>query len=183
MNERSDAVESVFLGIGANLGDRRAAIDEAVARIDRIDDVRVVRLSTVRETEPVGGPTQGRYLNAACEIATRLSPHELLDHLLAIESAMGRVRDVRFGPRTIDLDILVFGDRRIADSRLEVPHARMCERAFVLEPLAEIAPDRRHPVAGGSFAELWDAWRRDRARGIPDAELDAGGGHEDDSAS
>ena len=134
-----------YLGLGSNLGDRRANIEEAVRRLNDTAGVRVTRVSSMYDTEPVGGPPQARYLNAACEVETELTPHELLRAALAVEDAMGRTREVHWGPRNIDIDILLYGELVIQDEELTVPHPRMTERAFVLRPLADIAPRVRHP--------------------------------------
>jgi 2-amino-4-hydroxy-6-hydroxymethyldihydropteridine diphosphokinase len=158
---RQDAADggvSVLVGLGSNLGERRGNIERAVERLAALPGVRWLRLSSLRETEPLGGPPQGAYLNAAGELSTTLAPLDLLAAIERIEAELGRVRGeraVRWGPRTIDIDILVFGDRVIDHPRLQVPHPRMLERPFVLEPLAEIAPGRRHPVDGRTFRELW----------------------------
>ena len=134
-----------YLGLGSNLGDRRANIEEAVRRLNDTAAVRVTRVSSMYDTEPVGGPPQPRYLNAACEVETELTPHELLRAAFAVEDAMGRTREVHWGPRNIDIDILLYGELVIQDEELTVPHPRMTERAFVLRPLADIAPHVRHP--------------------------------------
>jgi 2-amino-4-hydroxy-6-hydroxymethyldihydropteridine diphosphokinase len=146
---------SVLIGIGSNLGDRAANIRRGLALLERPPDVEIVRLSSVRETEPVGGPPQGRYLNAAAEARTTLAPLPLLDALLEVEAAVGRVRSVPNAPRELDLDLLLYGDRIIDLPRLQVPHPRLLERAFVLEPLAEIAPERLHPRTGASLHHHW----------------------------
>ena len=137
-----------MLGIGSNLGDRRRHLTDAVARVAAIEGVDVVTVSTTIETQPVGGPPQGDYLNGAVEVISRLDATDLLRELLRIESVMGRVRGERNGPRPIDLDLLLFGDAILRLPGLEVPHPRLLERRFVLEPLAEIAPARVHPVTG-----------------------------------
>jgi 2-amino-4-hydroxy-6-hydroxymethyldihydropteridine diphosphokinase len=116
--------------------------------------IAVRRVSTVIETAPVGGPPQGKFLNGVVEIETTLGPRELLRELQGIEDALGRVRAERWGPRTIDLDILLYGDEVVTEADLMVPHPLMHERAFVLLPLAEIAPRARHPVLRKSIAEL-----------------------------
>jgi 2-amino-4-hydroxy-6-hydroxymethyldihydropteridine diphosphokinase len=134
----------IYIALGSNLGDRAAHIRVALAEIQRGGDVRVLRCSSLHETEPVGGPLgQGRYLNAAAELATVLSPRELLARMLAIEAARGRVRTIRNGPRTLDLDLLLFRDQVIDEPDLVVPHPRMWERAFVMQPLAEICSPER----------------------------------------
>ncbi len=112
------------------------------------------RVSTFIETEPVGGPPQGPYINAAAELRTTLSPRALLDVLLDVEDELGRVRTVHWGPRKLDLDLLLYEDQIIDEPRLQVPHRHMHKRQFVLEPLGEIAPDAVHPVLGKSVREL-----------------------------
>lgn len=126
-----------FLGLGANLGDRDANLQAAVDGL-RARGVRALRSSSVYETEPVGGPPQPPYRNAVVEVETDLSPHALLDVCQAVEAALGRVRDERWGPRTIDIDLLDCEDLRVDDDRLTLPHPRMGERAFVLVPLADL---------------------------------------------
>lgn len=129
--------ERAFLALGSNLGDREATLRRAVAVLDD-----VVAVSPVYETAPVGGPDgQGAYLNAVVELATRCSPRQLLERCRQVEAAAGRVRLERWGPRTLDVDVLLVGDQTVADADLVVPHPRMWERRFVLAPLADLAPD------------------------------------------
>jgi 2-amino-4-hydroxy-6-hydroxymethyldihydropteridine diphosphokinase len=132
-------VTKAFIGLGANLGEREATIRSALAALNEEDGIEVVAVSTLRETEPVGVGPQPLFLNGAAELATTLSARELLDRLLATEQRFGRVRvPGEHGPRTLDLDLLLYGDERIDEPGLTVPHPRLHERAFVLEPLAEI---------------------------------------------
>lgn len=130
-----------WIGLGANLGERTAALRQAVQALAALPGTCVLRTSSLYRSAPVdaGGPD---YLNAVVEIATPLGPHELLAALQALEQAAGRERPYRNAPRTLDLDLLLYGDQRIATAQLTVPHPRMFERAFVLRPLAELAPQQ-----------------------------------------
>jgi len=144
----SETVTSAYVGLGANLGNRERAIRRAA------EELGVARLSTIRETEPWGVVDQPPFLNAVAELHTELTPWALLDRLLDLERALGRVREgPRWGPRAIDLDLLLYGERKIDEPGLTVPHARLHERLFVLEPLAELAPDALVP-GRGRVAEL-----------------------------
>jgi 2-amino-4-hydroxy-6-hydroxymethyldihydropteridine diphosphokinase len=143
----------VFLGLGSNLGDREEALAAAGRDLAERGFVTTHR-SSIWHTEPVGGPPQGWFLNAVVEGRTALPPRALLHACLDTEHAMGRVRAERNGPRRIDIDILFYGDARIEEPELVVPHARLAERRFVLEPLFEIAPDFVHPVLGLTVSEL-----------------------------
>lgn len=129
------------LGIGSNLGDRLAHLQLAVDSLASEPRIRVVAVSPVYETDPVGGPVQDDFLNAVVAIDTDLSARELLDVAMFVEQAAHRVREERWGPRTLDVDILTYGDATIAEPDLVVPHPRMHERAFVLAPLHDVAPD------------------------------------------
>lgn len=137
---------SAFLGVGSNMGDRLLHLRRAVDLL-RERGVRVLRSSRVYETDPVGGPEQPPYLNAVLEVESAGTARELLETCLAIEAELGRVRGERWGPRTIDLDLLTFGDEEIDEPDLQVPHPRMHERAFVLAPLLELTADPRLPGA------------------------------------
>lgn len=134
----------IYIALGTNLGDRAAHIRDALVEIGGIGDIRVLACSSLHETEPVGGPPgQSWYLNAAAELATDLSPQELLARLLWIEARHGRVRTIRDGPRTLDLDLLLYRELVINEPGLVIPHPRMWERPFVMQPLAEICPAER----------------------------------------
>jgi 2-amino-4-hydroxy-6-hydroxymethyldihydropteridine diphosphokinase len=149
-----------WVALGSNLGPRREHLDGAIAALGRARGVRVVRCSQWIETQAWGGPPgQGPYLNGAVELETTLGARELLELLLAIERRAGRVRGERNGPRTLDLDLLLFGDARIDEPGLTVPHPRLEEREFVLEPLAQIAPERRLASCGRSVREQLAALR------------------------
>lgn len=137
------------IGIGANLGDRLATMREASERLARV--TTVLARSRVLETAPVGGPPQDAFLNAAVLVDYTGSPLALLDELLRIERELGRTRDVRWGPRTIDLDLLWAGDLVVDDPRLVVPHPRLAERAFALVPLLDVVPDARDPRTGQPY--------------------------------
>lgn len=130
-----------YVGLGANLGDRERTLRAAVGALGDEDGIEVVALSTLRETEPVGVGDQPRYLNGAAALETTLSARDLLDRLLAVEQRFGRVRVAgEHAPRTLDLDLLLYGGDEIDEPGLVVPHPRLHERRFVLEPLAELAP-------------------------------------------
>lgn len=153
------------IAFGSNVGDRASHIEAALARLRALAGVILKTLSLVRETEPVGGPPQGRFLNGVALIETTLEPRELLEALLAIERDGGRVRGeraVKNGPRTIDLDLVFFGDETSDEAGLTLPHPRAHERPFVLEPLAEVAPDWIHPRLRRTARDLWDSWVRER---------------------
>lgn len=138
-----------YIGLGANLGDREAALRAALDGLAATPGVDVVAVSSFRETDPVGYLDQPRFLNGAAAVETELSPRELLDALLAVERALGRTRDgPRFGPRTIDLDLLVYGATVVDEPGLTVPHPRLHERRFALEPLAELDPELVLPGRG-----------------------------------
>jgi len=144
---------NAYIGLGSNLGNREANVRSAVTHLDSWDGVRVVALSSFYETEPVG-PVQPDYINAVCAVKTTLSARQLLNALLTIEARHGRKRSIRWGPRTLDLDLLLYGDAVINERDLVVPHPHMHERRFVLEPLCEIAPDVVHPVFGLTVRRL-----------------------------
>ncbi len=154
----NDEKTIVYVALGSNLGDRGGYINKALAYIEAANGIEMAKLSSIVETEPLGGPEQGAYYNAITELRCELTPWELLDFLLETESRLNRIREKTNGPRTIDLDILLFGDEIIdqGEEQLVVPHPRMCERKFILELMAEIAPDAVHPVSKLSMIELLD---------------------------
>jgi 2-amino-4-hydroxy-6-hydroxymethyldihydropteridine diphosphokinase len=127
-----------YIGIGSNLGDRRDYIDKAIAQLRESSDIKVARVSSIYETEPVSDIPQGKYLNGVLEIETGLEPEELMRQLNNIEKRLGRKREVKNAPREIDLDILYYGDERIERKGLAVPHPRILEREFVLKGLREL---------------------------------------------
>lgn len=134
-------VARAYVGLGANLGEREETLRAAVAGLEATGGVEVLAVSAFRETDPVGYVDQPRFLNGAVALETTLTPRELLDALLAVERSLGRTRDgPRFGARTIDLDLLLYGDESFDEPGLTVPHPRLHERAFALEPLAELEP-------------------------------------------
>lgn len=146
---------TAYIGLGSNLGDRRDYLDRAVESLRGQPGIEVERVSRYRETDPVGGPPgQAAYLNAAAALRTELSADELLKVLLQVEQTLGRVRSERHGPRTIDLDLLLYGDLILEHPWLIVPHPLMHERLFVLEPLVEIAPQALHPVFECTLRDL-----------------------------
>lgn len=137
-------MKGVYLGFGSNVGDREANIRQALDGL-LAEDVRLLRTSSLYETEPIGLREQAWFLNQVAEFETELSPRELLDRIHEIESGLGRKREVRNGPRTIDIDILLFGDAVVKTAELVIPHERYRERRFVLEPLLELSPALRDP--------------------------------------
>jgi 2-amino-4-hydroxy-6-hydroxymethyldihydropteridine diphosphokinase len=156
ITERAPVI--AYLGLGANLGDPLKQLAEALQRLNAAEEVEVTRVSTFYRNPPLGPPGQPWYVNAAARVRTRLGPEELLRLLQQVETAMGRVRGERWGPRLLDLDLLLYNGEVIFSPDLVVPHPEMHHRAFVLAPLAEIAPQAWHPVlqksAGDLLAEL-----------------------------
>ncbi len=148
--------DNVFLGMGSNLGDRAQNLERAVEFIDALEMTRVEAVSALYETEPRMYGDQPDFLNGCAKIRTGLSARNLLDRLLGIEQAMGRIREVENGPRTIDLDILLCGQQIISEEGLEIPHPGIAERGFVLVPLAELAAEVVHPGFGESIGALLD---------------------------
>ena len=135
---------TAYLGLGSNLGDREENLRKALSLLG--ESVEIIALSSVYQTEPWGYAEQPSFLNLVCGFRTSLSPPELLALVQEVERRLGRVRSIRYGPRTIDVDILLYGDRIVDTPDLQIPHPRIPERAFVLAPFAEIAPDIEHPT-------------------------------------
>jgi len=145
---------TAFLSLGSNLGDRLGNLRRAIKKLKESDEIEVEEISPVYETEPVGGQDQGWYLNLVLRVQTSLEPLALLEQLRSVEDGMGRSREEKWGPRKIDLDILLLDDRVVDSERLTIPHPRMHERKFVLVPLTQIAPELLHPRLHKSVEEL-----------------------------
>jgi len=152
---RNSESTRVYLSLGSNVGDRAAQLRNAIARLDAAG--RVVAQSSLYETEPVEFTEQPWFLNCAVALETYTTPQQLMTTILAIEEEMGRKRVQKKGPRTLDIDILLFGNMIVKSKRLTIPHPAMQHRRFVLEPLAEIAPEAVHPVFNKTIRELRDA--------------------------
>jgi 2-amino-4-hydroxy-6-hydroxymethyldihydropteridine diphosphokinase len=146
----------VYFSLGSNVGNRQANIKAAVNGLEAAR-VHVLRASPVYETDPVENTAQPKFLNLVIEGETKLMPEQLLERTMKIERELGRERRIPKGPRTIDIDILFFGKAVVQNATLEIPHPRMAERRFVLAPLADLAPDFRHPLTGLSVREMLDA--------------------------
>ncbi len=144
----------VYAGLGSNLGNKGENIISAIDRIDACVGICVKEKSGFYNTTPVGGPPQPDYVNCVIGIETEIEPQTLLKEFKEIEVGLGRKPGVRWGPRVVDIDILLYGDRIVHDHNLKIPHERMHERAFVLEPLCEISPGIKHPVSGISISAL-----------------------------
>jgi 2-amino-4-hydroxy-6-hydroxymethyldihydropteridine diphosphokinase len=147
------SMKTVYLSLGSNVGDREKHLARALERLDS-SGVRVLRASALYETEPRDVPDQPWFLNQVVEAETGLFPMQLLQQTQKLERALGRVRTRPKGPRTIDIDILLYGDTILSTPGLEIPHQRMAERRFVLEPLAELAPELHHPRTGATVSEM-----------------------------
>lgn len=155
----TEPLQQAAIALGSNLGDSRATLEGALQALDDLEGIRVLSRSSWYRSAPVG-PAQPDYLNGCALLAVSLAPETLLERLLETENRFGRVRLERWGARTLDLDLILYGDRTLASERLQLPHPRLRERAFVLLPLAEIAPAWIDPVTGRPIAEL--------ARQVPD---------------
>jgi len=151
-----EPLRQAAIALGSNLGDSRATLEQSLAVLDQVPGVRLLRRSSWYRSAPVG-PAQPDYLNGAALLEVSLAAEELLDHLLATEDRFGRVRAERWGPRTLDLDLLLYGQQTLDTPRLQLPHPRLRERAFVLVPLEEIAPHWIDPLTGRTVRELAQA--------------------------
>ena len=146
-----------YIGLGGNLGDRKENIQKALVELARNNRCRLTRVSSLYETRPVGIEEQPDFLNLAAEIETELNPKELLVWLKEVERKVGREKTFKWGPRIIDIDILLYDDLHVTEDNLEIPHPEMHKRAFVLSPLAEIAPSAKHPITGLTVRQMSDA--------------------------
>jgi 2-amino-4-hydroxy-6-hydroxymethyldihydropteridine diphosphokinase len=162
-------MKKIYLGLGSNVGDREANLRAAIERLQG-PDLRVLRVSPVYETEPVGYADQRWFWNTVAEAETELFPLQLLARAGQVERALGRRRSIPNGPRTIDIDVLLYGNTIMKSPSLEIPHPRIAERRFVLAPLADLAPELRHPVLRRTVRELLDAAPQAAVRRI-DVEL------------
>lgn len=158
-------MKTIYLSLGSNVGDRERNLESAIERL--APDVRVLRVSPIYETEPVDYTAQRWFLNLAVEAETGLFPLQLLARIHKIERALGRVRRVSKGPRTIDIDILFYANTVMRTAVLEIPHPRIPERRFVLRPLADLAPGLRHPVSRHTVREMLDAAPQAAIRRLP----------------
>ena len=143
-----------YLGLGSNVGDRKAQLDQSIRILNETEGINVIQTSPIYETEPVGYVEQPQFFNQCIEIETSLTPHDLLKACLGTEQQLHRVRDIRWGPRTLDVDILLFEEQIIDEDDLIIPHPRMLERSFVLIPLNDIAPDFTEPHTNKKIRDL-----------------------------
>lgn len=179
---RKKGPKHAFLGLGSNVGDREEYIEQAIFILGKSPGIKVLKKSSNYETQAEGVRDQPPFINAAVEVETSLEPHKLLSVIQEIENTLGREREVEWGPRTIDIDILLYEDEVISDDKLQIPHPLLHERIFALMPLAEIAPTVIHPVLEKTISDLYDEKKTEQAekyddelpgfkqvkRGIPD---------------
>lgn len=145
MDSPQSVIEVAYIGLGSNIEDRDLHLTEAIRLLQQYPEIHIRRSSSIYETDPVGFTEQAAFLNMVIQVETDLKPAELFNYMLAVEQKLGRVRDIRWGPRTIDLDLLLYGQQQLNEPELLIPHPRMAERAFVLIPLIEIADDKTIP--------------------------------------
>jgi 2-amino-4-hydroxy-6-hydroxymethyldihydropteridine diphosphokinase len=145
-----------YLGLGSNVGDREEYIEQAIFLLTKTPGIKVIKKSSNYETEPEGNTDQPQFLNAAVEIQTNFDPYKLLSVVQETENALGREREVEWGPRTIDLDILLYDNQIISDDKLQIPHSLLHERLFVLKPLSEIAPNAIHPALEKRIIDIYE---------------------------
>jgi 2-amino-4-hydroxy-6-hydroxymethyldihydropteridine diphosphokinase len=149
---------TAYIGMGGNLGDKRSNLEKALELLGSTPGIKLNKVASYYRTAPLGGPVQDWYLNTVAEVITSLEPHQLLSALFKIEDELGRVRTIRWGPRTVDLDLLLYGCQEINDAALTLPHPRMTGRAFVMVPLAELAPELT--LQGKKAVELAEELRK-----------------------
>ena len=159
-------MKTVYLGLGSNIGDREGTLRAALERLDA-KDLKLLRVSSAYETEPIGLREQAWFLNLVAEFETDLFPKQLLQRTSRVENDLGRKRTVPNGPRTIDIDILLYGDSVVTTEALEIPHPRFRERRFTLAPLVELKPNLRDPVTGRTVIELLNVLRGQAAKQVP----------------
>src|SRR5699024_4623572 len=155
-----ELMANVYLGLGSNLGDRKENLEKSIEALDSFEEIEVTNRSSILETEPYGKTDQPEFMNMCVELNTRMSPLSLLETVLGIEHSLGRVREEVWGPRIIDIDILLYEDLELELDDLSIPHKEMHLRSFVLEPLAEIAPAVKHPTLDKLVIELKEALER-----------------------
>jgi 2-amino-4-hydroxy-6-hydroxymethyldihydropteridine diphosphokinase len=158
-------MKTAYLSLGSNVGDRDSHLARTLERLNS-SDIRVLRVSSVYETEPRDVPDQPWFLNQVVEVETSLFPKQLLARLQKIEIGMGRIRMLAKGPRTVDIDILFYGNAIVSTPGLEIPHPRLADRRFVLEPLAELAPELRHPRTRHTVREMLAAVSHQRVHRV-----------------
>jgi len=154
--KKAEGPATVYIGLGSNVGDREEYVEQAIFLLEKNPHIQVTKRSSNYETEAEGGGDQPPFINAVVEVKTTLSPHKLLEVCQEIETALGREREVEWGPRTIDLDLLLYDDQIISNDQLQIPHPLMHERLFVLKPLREIAPHVIHPVLEKTIETLYE---------------------------
>jgi 2-amino-4-hydroxy-6-hydroxymethyldihydropteridine diphosphokinase len=159
-------LSTVYLSLGSNLGDRLQYLKKAIRKIKESDKISIKKISSVYETEPVVCENQPQFLNLVLEAQTSLAPLPLLERLLSIEKEMGRKREEKWGPRNVDVDILLYADQIVKSDRLAIPHPRMHQRKFVLVPLAQIAPQTLHPLLKKNVKEILESCDDDSAVNI-----------------